>query len=131
MPACFVAQGHTHSVSSMPFISRVSPLVLPLLAVAAVAACEDETSGGPGAATVTPTIDGGTPPAKDASTNPGNDAGDAGEPPVTPQPGDLFVNATSGSDDASGLVGQPFKTITKALSVATAPKSVWLEDGVW
>lgn len=48
-----------------------------------------------------------------------------------PQPGDVFVNATTGSDSATGAQGDPFKTLTKAMATVTAGHTVWLEDGTW
>lgn len=78
-----------------------------------------------------PTDSGG--PGPDASSDAGSDSGaDAGsDGGATPKPGDIFVNATTGSDANTGLAGSPVKTITKAVGLATAPKAIWLEDGTW
>lgn len=82
-------------------------------------------------------VDGGADVVTDDATVDASDSGadaqvDADASDGGPQPTDIFVNASTGSDSsATGGQGTPFKTLTKAMSVATAGRVVWLEDGTW
>jgi hypothetical protein len=133
---------------------RVSRFVFPIAALASITflpvACTDDDPAPAIPDAATPGLDGSRPDGgsgdgstPDVSTSDtsvaetsvndgGEDASDgATDAAVTPQPTDIFVNAATGADTNSGNQGQPFKTITKAISVATAGKNVWLEDGTW
>jgi len=115
--------------------------LVPAALVFALAHCDDETTNErPDLSAEAGAFDASSPPLSDASsptadatTEAGDDGGaDAGgDASVGPKPGDLFVNAQTGNDAATGAQGSPFKTIAKAMSVATAGKTVWLEDGTW